>query len=55
MKNKEMKLKLNKKKIKVNMRQFNFEVIKLRCPVLLSTNSVPNERLYSPLLAFSSE
>jgi len=55
MKNKEMKLKLNKKNIKPNKKQFNFEVIKLRCPVLLSTNPFPNEWLYSPLLAFSSE
>jgi hypothetical protein len=55
MKNKEMKLKLNKKKIKLNTRQFSLEVIKLRCPVLLCINPVPNEWLYSPLLAFSSE
>jgi len=55
MKNKEMKLKLNKKKIKQNMRQFNLEVIKLRRPVFLSINLVPNEWLYSPLLTFLSQ
>jgi hypothetical protein len=50
-----MELKLNKKRIKLNMKQFNFEVIKLRCPVLFSTNPIPNEQLYSPLLTFPSE
>jgi hypothetical protein len=55
MKNKEMKLKLNKKKIKLNMSQFSLEVITPRGPVFLSINAVPNETLCSPLLAFSSE
>jgi hypothetical protein len=55
MKNKEMKLKLNKKKIKLNMGQFILEVIKLRCPPLFNVKPVTNERLCRLFLAFYSE